>query len=153
MSLLVVVFATNSIFNQRKKNKSKMSFRESMDLTSLAVVTFLNDGKKLNFLLDTGSDNSIINEAILDDVWYELSDKVIDVHGMEGNPLECKHCIMELTYKDIKFNIEPSIVDLSDIVGTIKQTSGVSIHGILGSNFMREYKYILDFVTLEAYIK
>ena len=40
----------------------KISFRESMDLVQLPIVTFMNNGKKLNFLLDTGASYSSINE-------------------------------------------------------------------------------------------
>ena len=39
-----------------------MSFQNSMDLAELPVVTFRQGDKKINFLLDTGSNNCIIDK-------------------------------------------------------------------------------------------
>ena len=52
------------------KNRSKISFMESMNLTDLPVITFTNNDTKLNFLLDTGSDSSYINNSILNNIQH-----------------------------------------------------------------------------------
>ena len=45
-----------------------MSFREALDLVGLPIVTFYQGDKKLNFLLDTGANLSVINKAALESV-------------------------------------------------------------------------------------
>ena len=48
----------------KKSNRKKISFKEAIDLTELPVVTFISKGRKLNFLLDTGANNSILNASV-----------------------------------------------------------------------------------------
>jgi hypothetical protein len=45
------------------------------------------------------------------------------------------------------------VVDLKDAFDNIKSEHGVTIYGILGSDFLSKYKYILDFKDNIAYIK
>ena len=45
------------------------------------------------------------------------------------------------------------ISDLDKPFNNIKKESGVTIHGILGNNFFKKYKYVLDFDKLIAYSK
>ena len=63
--VLAIAFIANTIDNIRKRNNSKISFKEAMDLVGLPVITFCNRNVKLNFLLDTGSDKSYINKSFL----------------------------------------------------------------------------------------
>ena len=45
--VLAVAFIANTINDIRKRNNSKISFKESMDLVELPVITFYNGDKKL----------------------------------------------------------------------------------------------------------
>ena len=151
--VLVIVFITNTIDDIRKRNNSKISFKEAMDLVELPVVTFYNGDTKLNFLLDTGSNVSYINSSIISLLVHEKTDKEMDTIGIEGNKVSNQFCKMSVTYKNQVFEEEFSIADLDEAFGVIKQESGVQIHGILGSKFFERYKYVLDFKELMAYIK
>ena len=151
--VLVIVFITNTIDNIRKRNNSKISFKEAMDLVELPVVTFYNGDTKLNFLLDTGSNVSYINSSIIPLLVHEKTDKEMNTIGIEGNKVSNQFCKMSVTYKNQVFEEEFSIADLDEAFGVVKQESGVQIHGILGSKFFERYKYVLDFKELTAYIK
>lgn len=151
--VLVVAFIANTIDDIRKRNNSKISFKEAMDLVELPVVTFYNSNTKLNFLLDTGSNVSYINSSIIPLLVHEKIDKEMDTIGIEGNKVSNQFCKMSVTYKNQIFEEEFSIADLDEAFGVVKQESGVQIHGILGSKFFEKYKYILDFKELTAYIK
>ena len=151
--VLVIVFITNTIDDIRKRNNSKISFKEAMDLVELPVVTFYNGDTKLNFLLDTGSNVSYINNSIIPLLAHEKTDKEMDTIGIEGNKVSNQFCKMSVTYKNQVFEEEFSIADLDEAFGVVKQESGVQIHGILGSKFFERYKYVLDFKELIAYIK
>ena len=151
--VLVIVFIINTIDDIRKRNNSKISFKEAMDLVELPVVTFYNGDTKLNFLLDTGSNVSYINSSIIPLLVHEKTDKEMNTIGIEGNKVSNQFCKMSVTYKNQVFEEEFSIADLDEAFGVVKQESGVQIHGILGSKFFERYKYVLDFRELIAYIK
>ena len=141
------------IVDTKKRNNSSISFKEGMELTELPVVTFYNNGKKVNFLLDTGSNNSIINEKDLKELNYEKHNYSINTFGMEGKAIESSICSMTIEYKNNEFTNEFTILDMSEAFNRIKSESGVTINGILGSKFFEKYKYVLDFAELIAYSK
>lgn len=151
--VLVVAFIANTIDDMRKRNNSKISFKEAMDLVELPVVTFYNGDKKLNFLLDTGSNVSYINSSIIPLLDHEKTDKEMNTIGIEGNKVSNQFCKMSVTYKNQVFEEEFSTADLDEAFSVVKQESGVQIHGILGSKFFERYKYVLDFKELIAYIR
>lgn len=136
-----------------RSRKDKMSFKESMDLTELPVVTFYTeDNNKLNFLLDTGSDTSYINERVLNSIKHEKLPYAGKVIGL-GEQQECPFIKTTLYYNDYQFECILQSINLSSTFDQIKNDSGVSIHGILGSRFFAQYKYVLDFNELIAYRK
>lgn len=142
------------IYFRKKRKRRTMSFRESMDLTELPIVTFTNNDKKLNFLLDTGSNMSYINQSVLKNIQYELIDGFkTEMIGIEGNRVENENCNIKVCYKEYIFDSEFSILDMDETFNIIKKESGVQIHGILGNKFFQTYKYVLDFDSLTAYMK
>ena len=56
--------------SRKKVSYDRMSFRETMDLTGLPVVTFKQGENKFNFVLDTGAVSSIIDLRVLDKLQY-----------------------------------------------------------------------------------
>ena len=142
--ILAVINDTDGYCKQSKR--VNMSFKEAMDLVELPVVTFLNGDKKLNFLLDTGSNISQINSSILPLLDHKkIEAKDMDVTGIEGNKVNTKFCEMTITYKGQEFVGDFCIHNLDDAFAIVKEESGVQIHGILGSLFFQKYKYVFDF--------
>lgn len=148
-----VALIADTIMEVRNRNNSKISFKESMDLTELPVATFNCNRKKLNFLLDTGSNLSYINSSVLPLLDHEIIDEESSVIGFEGNEVNTGSCKITVTYKRKRFEEEFNIADLDAAFKVIKQESGVQLHGILGSRFFEKYKYIIDFKNLIAYMK
>ena len=150
--LAVIINGVDDYCRQRKR--VNMSFKEAMDLVELPVVTFYNGDKKLNFLLDTGSNISQINSSVLPLLDHKkVEEKDMDVTGIEGNKVNTEFCEMTITYKGQEFVGEFCIHDLNDAFAIVKEESGVQIHGILGSLFFQKYKYVFDFASLIAYTK
>jgi hypothetical protein len=154
-AVLLPILSFTFYINTKKKSKQicNISFKEAMDLTELPVVTFYNKGYKLNFLLDTGSNDSHINSSVLSNLSYRTSPVKRETTGMEGNRIQNDTCNMTISYKDRDFNTDFNVNDLDNAFSVVKQESGVQIHGILGSLFFQKYKYVLDFDTLIAYLK
>lgn len=150
---ICILVLISYIADDSRKKKTKISFKESMDLTELPVITFYNKDQKLNFLLDTGSNISHLTSSILPSLEFDYINKEMPTIGMEGNKVTNKFCRMTVQYKNQKYEEEFSISNLDNAFNVVKQESGVQIHGILGSKFFEKYKYILDFSELIAYTK
>ena len=153
--LLLVTISVVYYIVRETNNKidSYMSFRESMDLTELPVVTFYQGDTKINFLLDTGSNNSLINAYCGLNINFEGIENETEIYGINGETIKAKGAEIEFSYKKFVFKYQFQICDLTKTFESIKKETGVTIHGILGNQFFKEYSYILDFDKLVAYSK
>ena len=138
---------------KRKDNKDVISFGPGFALTELPIISLYQGENHFNFLLDTGSNDSIIDSNILNKLEYDMSDKQNSLFGMEGNKEIVSICNITLSYNGVDFPYEYNIRDMSAAFGSIKTESGVTLHGIIGSKFFNKYKYVLDFDSLIAYAK
>ena len=150
---LIIISALGYFVWRDSIKKKSLSFRDSLNLVGLPVVTFYSGHRKLNMLLDTGSSDCILNAAALDSLVYEEKQYLTPIMGMEGNTTNNKVISTTISYSGLKFPHEFVVVDMSQAFGEIKKESGVTIHGILGSDFFSRYKYILDFDELMFYKK
>ena len=150
--IVVIAFFINGIEDYNRRMKA-ISFRESFDLTGLPVVTFINNGNKFNFLLDTGASLSIIDSNIVDKLKNTPTEGKGTVFGMEGNKVDVTYTDIILEYKNKKFTENFQIVDMKTAFDGVKKETGVTVHGILGSSFLQNNKYVLDFKELIAYNK
>lgn len=154
--VILIIFAVLFYLGDKadKELASQMSFKEAMDLTDLPVVTFYQGDKKINFLLDTGSNDSLINgDAVKKlELAYEKTQSISEVYGIGGKTV-VSHVNINFEYKNIKFKYNFQVANLTPTFDVIKQETGVVIHGILGSCFFKEFKYILDFDKFVAYSK
>lgn len=152
--LLAALFAEIvSAIRKGGKNKvaARMSFKETLDLTELPIVTFRQGDKKLNFLLDTGATNSVINKSVVGE-FESVPTKFKDtIYGADGNSDTVDIIEMTITYKNEQFTDLFYVWDLDGAFGNLKQKHGVNLHGVIGSSFFQKYKYIIDFDELVAY--
>lgn len=153
LAVLAVGYTVNLCEDRIKKNNRKMSFRESMDLAELPVVTFYQGDKKFNFLLDTGSNYSHISKEAAEEIQGNLIDAQAKVSGI-GEGQTSHVCKTVLTYKGANYDIDLCVTDrLSDAFAEIKTSTGVQVHGLIGNQFFQQHKYVLDFEELVAYTK
>lgn len=152
IGILITLISIIIIQNYNRK-KIKISFKESMNLTELPVVTFYNGTNKLNFLLDTGSNLCVINSNSLKPLTYTKLNETGHIHGMEGTVIDVEYISMNFTHNEKLYTSKFQVVDMQEAFDNVKKESGVTIHGILGNKFFEEYKYVLDFKELTAYIK
>ena len=136
---------------RKKVSYDSMSFRETMDLCELPIVTFMNNGKKLNFLLDTGASKSVIHSGALEGLTYKSINKSGDVYGMDGKRKDVSFINMSIEYRGKDYNEEFQSIDMSVPFSNLKADFGVNLHGILSSTFFQKYKYVLNFDELVAY--
>lgn len=131
-------------------DKTEISFKQGFDLTELPVVTFNQGNTKLNFILDTGSNNNTINESVLKKLKYEKLDVTSESVGVEGNVEVLKFCKIILSCQGNDYPYNYMVRNLDAAFGEIKKESGVNLHGIIGSNFFNDYKAVIDFDKMIA---
>ena len=154
--LLAVVTIGLIVNGVEDSNKyTKISFKESLDLTDLPVITFIYGPEKLHFLLDSGANKSVLDERVFNTLNIPLKEDAasMPMYGIEGTPTETKICSMTISYKEQDFTSDFCVIDLSAAFDNVKNESGITIHGILGNSFFTKYKYVLDFDKLVAYNK
>lgn len=141
-------------YSKIRINKRKLSFKESMDLTELPIITMYQGENKFNFLLDTGSNDSILSKPASRTLKGTYAPCKRGIEGLGGGDVSGKVCATTLEYKGMEFYAEFYVSDAVTATFTsIKKATGVHIHGILGTKFLQRYRYVLDFNELVAYNK
>ena len=117
--------------------------------TKLPIILVEIEDKYLCFILDTGSTCSLIDSSVVEyfkDIVEPLGDYCIS--GIEGT----KHKVDMIT---LPFNFEGQVYKprfcvrpLLDAFKSIEDESGIQVHGLLGTDFLLENQWIVDFRTL-----
>lgn len=154
--LVVIVMAGATMYysDALNKEKYKISIKESLDLVQLPIITFYEGKVKLNFLLDTGSSHSHITTSVADKLTGTPVEADYSFTSCTGSSTCSKAIDANLSYKGKEFKTTLFInKELDAAFKDIKNESGVQLHGILGSDFLKKHKYILDFAKFVAYSK
>lgn len=135
-----------------KKNKSVVSFKESLDLCNLPIITVQNPVMgKLNLLIDTGATNSLISIEHVQKYAAVNTDNSMAVECGGGSIASYAEIETGIKIRDNSYNIKFIASDISYIILSIKNNSGVTIHGIIGNDFLEKYKYTIDFSDCVIY--
>lgn len=154
IALVLIIFIIMYAHSCIQKEKNKISIKESLDLVNIPVITLDNYGVKLNFLLDTGSSESHISKGASDMINGTAVDVDYVCLACNGQGNSSKSISTKLKHKDKEFNVDLLVnAGLDGSFKTIKDNNGVTIHGILGSKFLAEHKYILDYAEMTVYTK
>ena len=136
--------------------KDYFSFSEAMDSVELPLLILTNNGKKLKFIVDSGSNSCHIDKNILSELEYEdtsLSSSPSETATGGGMINTSKdRCVMKLNLKNTVFTVPFLIEDLKAPFDFIKSQDGIQLHGILGSNFLSANGWVLDFAENVAYM-
>lgn len=151
LAIVVAAFIINGV-EDYSRHGDEMSFREAMDLAELPVVTFYQGTEKFNFLLDTGSNHSHISVEAAKRVKGVPMVGSENVQGVGGAMAVDRAVNATIEYKSKSYEVLLLVGEhLSDTFRAIKETTGVQVHGILGSGFLSDNRYVLDFDELIAY--
>lgn len=151
LTFLLGLFISSLIESNR--NKPVMSFRETLDLTGLPIVTFKQGKERLNFILDTGASKSLIDSNALSNIEYEeLADTSVS-YGIDGITHETPYVGIILNYNNKEYHEAFKVMDMSVSFGALKRDYGVNVHGLLSSAFFEQYSYVLDFANMITYGK
>lgn len=153
LAIVVAAFIINGV-EDYSRHGDKMSFREAMDLAELPIVTFYQGTEKFNFLLDTGSNHSHLSVEAAERIKGIPMVGSENVQGVGGAIAVDRAVNATIEYKSKSYEVLLLVGEhLSDTFRAIKETTGVQVHGILGSGFLSDNRYVLDFDELIAYSK
>lgn len=113
------------------------------------IVEATLNGQKAYFLLDTGSDITMLNKDEKNKYGFKLRIRENENHaavGIGGKTTELTS-VYQVHLKLGSTRIVTSYLayDMSDIIQAIDQNSGVKISGIIGSDAMKRYGIIIDY--------
>ena len=133
-------------------NLLAFSFSQGFISPNIPIATFHQGDIELNFIIDTGSDNNVIDCSILDKVEHTKTSNTTTLTGLGGTQT-VSSCIISFNNNDEKFSAEFLISDLKEAFGQIKACHAIPLHGMLGSRFLMKNNIVLDFNSLTAYSK
>lgn len=132
-----------------------VSFRQGFIPPKLPIVTFKQGDKDITFLIDSGSNQNVINKealSLIDHEVIETKDK-FTLSGLNATPTEVSLCSIKFTNDGKEYEQVFLVTDLSGPMKGIKDDHGLIVYGMLGSPFLEEYKVILDYDQMIAYSK
>lgn len=149
----LIALIINGVEDNRKiKSLTKLSFADTMGRLSLPIVSLTNNGKTFKFLIDTGASLSVVDSAALHNLDYSKLDIKGSAYGIDGNVVAVDYVAMTLTHGDTKFSEQFQVIRM-DAFDNLKESDNIDIVGILGSEFLKRYNFVVDYQELIAYIK
>lgn len=135
----------------RVKPDYVFSFKDTMDTHKIPIVSFEHDGKIVNFVIDSGASHSIINTSSIGEFRYKLLENAGGkVYGIDGNTVKTRLASVELTKNGHVFQ---DIFQVMPVPGldSIKEKENLEVYGILGSQFLKKYQFLINYKHLKAY--
>ena len=135
-----------------------VSISEYISKISLPAIEFDCNGKSLLFVLDTGSNGCHINKSVLCELGVEThfaeQKEGVESFIATGDGISVPSselCDIVLSLGEYNFNLLFSVDELDAAFDYIFRTDGVSVHGILCTNFLRANKWTIDFANNIVY--
>jgi hypothetical protein len=137
--------------NKQSLSLVAISFSPGFTAPNIPIAVFSQEGKDLNFIIDTGSEYNVIDTSALKDIKYEEVDgDMIALHGV-GGAQTTKPCVVTFQHDGKDYTAEFLASDLKESFAVVKQLHAIPLHGMLGSKFIRDNNLILDFTNMVAY--
>lgn len=140
ITTVILGFIINIYDDKRQSKVLKFTYINDTPILSVSQTDV-----KLNFILDTGSSISAINNNALDMIITQPTNTSCDFIGIEGNAANAQCYEIEFMYDDKFYIHEFACVDLNTAFENVSQAIDIPIHGILGCDFLNAYNFTIDF--------
>jgi len=120
-----------------------------LNKTKLPLIPVEIKGKHLCFIIDTGSTCSLIDSNVVE-YFKEIVIPVGDynISGIDGIKQKVDVVILPFAFEGQLYKPKFCVKPLLDVFKVIKTESGIQVHGLLGTDFLLENKWIVDFNEL-----
>ena len=143
---IIILYLTR--YNNESVNDNTFPFKETIILKNRTpIVQFkLSNNEKVNMLLDTGSEITIIDDDIYDKdtiIYKTLKETNLNISGINGND--------NINVKLVETCINDSILsiiyvfDIDDMIDRIFIKNGIIIDGVIGCDFLYKNHMMIDF--------
>ena len=126
--------------------ENRCSIIYGLEHTRLPLIPVEVKDKYLSFILDTGSTCSLIDSTVVE-YFKDIVDPVGDyyVSGIEGNKHKVDMITLPFTFEGQVYKPMFCVKPLLDTFKGIEDESGIQAHGLLGTDFLLENLWIIDF--------
>lgn len=115
--------------------------------SSIPFIKVKHNNISFNLVVDTGCTMSCIDENILDLLVYQTTNNYTDglISAEGGNDDKIPIIEMPITIGDQDYVEQFNAVDFRAMAQQVKDSFGITIRGLLGSEFLYKHSLILDF--------
>ena len=121
-----------------------------MDIISnLPIIVVIVKNKRLCFIIDTGSTCSLIDSNVVEyfkDITTPVGD--YNISGIDGIKHKVDVVTLPFTFESRSYSPKFCVKPLLEAFKDIETESGIQVHGLLGTDFLMENKWIIDFDKL-----
>ena len=138
------------------KELTTIKFNKIIEKENLPIITLTNGETSFNFLVDSGSNASHfdINAMPLLKEYSKTNITSVGFVGAQSKDENTYEWINIPVYSNKqRYSDDFCLLDLKIPFKTIKEESGIVLHGILGVSFLKKYRFALDFEELKMYMK
>jgi len=131
--------------------------RYSIDIICLKKVPIIEvqlNGKTAYFILDSGSDISLVNNKELTKYAFSLKKRATkDLKGISGER-KAIYEILDLHFQAAGQLLETTFyaADLSPLVGSLLKSTQIRVSGIIGMDLMKAYGFEIDYRNKKLYL-
>lgn len=131
----------------------KYSLDYGLSKSQLPLILVEVKDKYLSFILDTGSTCSLIDSNVVE-YFKDIVEPVGDyyINGIEGTEHKVDMITLAFTFEGQTYKPKFCVKPLLDAFKGIEDESGVQVHGLLGTDFLLENQWIIDFKELNIQI-
>ena len=125
-------------------NKSFILPFQNYDVTDIPYITLEIQGFLLNFLVDTGCGVSIILKDVLENIDYSESSRKVQLEALTSDSLHADMVTIPITVNS-KHIVEDFVVYDKQDIANFSVHYGITIHGILGNEFLDKTGCQIDY--------
>ena len=141
---IVFIILLLSIIAKKMFNRSYVVPFQDYGKVDVPYITIDVQGTPFNFLVDTGCGVSIISKYFLDGINYSESKRKVDLMALTPDTLNGGMVTIPLTIKGKVITEDFVVYDKQDIAN-FQAHYGITIHGILGNEFLEKTGCKIDY--------
>ena len=130
--------------------ENRYSISYGLEHTRLPLIPVEVKDKYLSFILDTGSTCSLIDSNVVE-YFKDIVEPVGDyyINGIEGTKHKVEMITLPFTFEGQTYKPNFCVKPLLNAFKGIEDESGIQVHGLLGTDFLLENQWIIDFKELK----
>lgn len=128
------------------------SLYHGINQTKLPIIVVEIENKHLCFILDTGSTCCLIDSNVVEyfkDIITPVGNYCIS--GIDGTRYKVDVIILPFNFEGYTYKTKFCVQPLSDAFKGIEEESGIQVHGLLGTDFLIDNKWMIDFKELKIH--